>query len=58
LWNAVKITGGAYTSIQIGQGYIIRQMETALRASLMDIPISGTGSFNLIYPSALDADKF
>jgi hypothetical protein len=55
--------------MQIGQGYIIRQMETGdftktLRASLImeySITIGVTDSFNLIgnpYPSALDADKF
>jgi hypothetical protein len=54
--------------MQIGQGYIIRQMETGdftktLRASLIweySYLIGVTDSFNLIgnpYPSALD-DKF
>jgi hypothetical protein len=54
--------------MQIGQGYIIRQMETGdLRKLLgilimgITISIGGTGSFNLIgnpYPSALDASQF
>jgi hypothetical protein len=56
--------------MQIGQGYIIRQMETGdFTKTFTGIPnngsitisIGGTGSFNLIgnpYPSALDASRF
>jgi hypothetical protein len=53
--------------MQIGQGYIIRQMETGdftftgIPNGSIPITIGVTDSFNLIgnpYPSALDADKF
>jgi hypothetical protein len=72
LWNATVNNWRVPTKadMQIGQGYIIRQMETGdFTKTFTGIPNNGsipitigvTDSFNLIgnpYPSALDADKF